>query len=65
MLCNVQGKYEAKVEEARLNGSSAKVTREAPKKPRWRYAKKVNNVETTPKLVIDNQLHLLRKFVSL
>lgn len=52
MLRNVQGKYEAKVEV--MNGSSAKVSREDPKKPRRSYAKKANNVETTPKPVIES-----------
>ncbi|XP_058196759.1 DNA topoisomerase 2-like isoform X1 [Rhododendron vialii] len=48
----LDGNYEAKVEV--MNGSSAKVSREAPKKPRRSYAKKANNVETTPKPVIES-----------
>ncbi|KAF7115944.1 hypothetical protein RHSIM_RhsimUnG0044300 [Rhododendron simsii] len=48
----LDGKYEAKVEV--MNGSSAKVSREAPKKPRRSYAKKASDVKTTPKPVIES-----------
>lgn len=37
-----------------MKGSSAKVSREAPKNPRRSYAKKANNMETTPKPIIES-----------